>query len=273
MHYTYLEVLFLIHTYQFDNRGVPTATVFLQGDRQSLLPCIFHSPPTEPVNPKLGRSYIFVLPHMMETQLATRRAIFYVFLASLLCDVYASKAAVLDHLTIWSWCLHMLYFELHLPTYQGMAKALHGPSFTGAHALFSMYCWTMFANPNMEFDLAPEGRAAWLVYVRALVLHLFPVIFHWMDLSSNQVILAEIYESSAFLERNSMLFRFWVCLGGYFAMGLTWEQFNGDAAATYRVEIVPDETYVLVSKVIGVLSCIVAYSLALKPKLFKEKNS
>ena len=32
---------------------------------------------------------------------------------------------------------------------------------------------------------------------------------------------------------NSMLFQFWASVGGYFAMGLTWEQVNGDAAGTY----------------------------------------
>jgi hypothetical protein len=209
---------------------------------------------------------------MSGSQVRTRQAIFYVFLASLMCDVYVSKAAVLDHLTLWSWCLHMLYFELHLPTYRGLAKALHGPSFTGAHALFFMYCWTLVANPHMEFELAPSGRHPLVIYARAFFLHFFPVIFHWIDLTSNQSILAEIYESPVFLERGSLLFRFWVCVGGYFAMGLTWEQFNGDAAATYHIEIVSEKTYVLVSKAIGVISCVVAYLVALQPRLFKVKS-
>lgn len=79
----------------------------------------------------------------------TRRCIFYVLFITLIVDIYVSKAAVLDHLTIWSWILHVLYFELHLPTSPGMVKLLHGPSFTGAHALLLMYIWTMIANPQV----------------------------------------------------------------------------------------------------------------------------
>lgn len=201
-----------------------------------------------------------------------RQAIFYVLLASSVADVYASKAAVLDHLTLWSWCLHLIYFQLHLSSSPGISKALHGPSFTGAHALFFMYCWTMLVNPNMEFDLAPEGRKPWLVYARAFFMHFAPVIFHWIDIIISQPLLLEIYESSSFLPRDGLLFKFWVCCGGYFAMGLTWEQFNGDAAATYNIQFVSAETYVLVSKLIGVASCLAMYFLVLRPKLFKVKS-
>ncbi len=204
-----------------------------------------------------------------ESKALIRRLVFYILLFSLVADIYVSKAAVLDHLTLWSWSLHTLYFELHLPASPTLTKLLHGPSFTGAHALFFMYIWTMIANPNMEFDLAPPGRAVWFVYVRAFYMHLFPIIFHWMDLMQNQALLAEIYNSPSFLARDGYLFQFWACIGGYFAMGLTWEQFNGNAAATYNIEIVDDATYVLISKVIGVASCIVSFLHGLRPRLFK----
>ena len=206
--------------------------------------------------------------HDSQSRILIRRVVFYTLLSTLIADVYASKAAVLDHLTIWSWCLHTLYFELYLPASPTMAKLLHGPSFTGAHALFFMYLWTMVANPKMEFDLAPAGRASWLVYVRALFLHFAPIVFHWTDISLNQKQLVDIYKSPAFLPKDGYLFQFWACVGGYFAMGLTWEQFNGDAAATYKIEIVDEATYVLVSKVIGVVSCLVSYFAILRPKIF-----
>lgn len=117
-------------------------------------------------------------------------------------------------------------------------------------------------NPTMEFDLAPEGRADWLIYARGVWLHLIPVVVHWWDIQSNGKVLREVYQVMG----DSKLFQFWVCVGGYFAMGLTWEQVNGDAAATYNVTIVTPETYVNVGKVIGVVGCVVAFVL-LKPKL------
>lgn len=201
--------------------------------------------------------------------LLTRCLVFYVLLFSLLADVYASRAAVLDHLTLWSWILHTLYFELHVPSSPIRTKLLHGPSFTGAHALCLMYIWTMIANPNMEFDLAPPGRAAWLVYARAFYMHFLPILFHWVDLTQNQATLAEIYDSPALLAKGGYPFQFWACVGGYFAMGLTWEAFNGDAAATYNIEMMDDDTYVLVSKVLGVLACLLSFLFGLRPRLFQ----
>ena len=111
-----------------------------------------------------------------------RRLFFYTFFASLLVDVYVSKAEVLNHLTLWSFTLHTLYFELHLPSTSVMIRIIHCPSFCGAHALLAMYVWTLIANPTMEFDLAPEGRAVWLIHVRGLWFHFAPVLCHWIDL-------------------------------------------------------------------------------------------
>lgn len=197
-----------------------------------------------------------------------RRVFFYALFVTLIADTYASKAEVLNHLTLWSWIVHTLYFELHLASSPMSARLLHGPSFTGAHALFAMYCWTLFANPQMEYDLAPEGRAEWLILARAAFLHFAPVVFHWIDINQSKITLREAYKGYG----RSMLFQFWAMVGGYFAMGLTWEQFNGDASATYNVTIVSPETYVLVSKAIGVISCAGSYFLIVKPSLCEDNN-
>lgn len=199
----------------------------------------------------------------------TRKIIFYAFLATLIADTYASKAEVLMHLTLWSFILHMLYFELHLPSksplIQTLIRLFHGPSFCGSFALFNMYVWTLIANPTMEFDLAPEGRATWLIYARGIWLHLGPIICHAIDIQQNGAVLREAYVSAGW--NTNKLCQFWMCLGGYFAMGLTWEQVNGDASGTYDVTAVSPEMYVLISKAVGVVSCIVAFVVVVKPKL------
>ena len=209
------------------------------------------------------------------TSILTRKLIFYSFLGTLIADTAASKAEVLSHLTLWSWILHMLYFELQLPSSvtssssssltPKLIRLLHGPSLCGSYALFNMYLWTLIANPSMEFDLAPEGRATWLIYVRGFWLHLGPILCHYIDMKNNGKILKNVYSSAQW--NTSKLCQFWMCLGGYFAMGLTWEQVNGDASGTYNVTMVSPETFVLVSKAIGVVSCIVAFMTLIKPKL------
>eukprot|EP00985_Skeletonema_marinoi_P014303 scaffold7232_cov197-Skeletonema_marinoi.AAC.2 len=200
----------------------------------------------------------------------TRKIIFYALLATLIADTYASKAEVLNHLTLWSFILHMLYFELHLPSKsstltQTLIRLYHGPSFCGSLALFNMYLWTLIANPSMEFDLAPEGRATWLIYARGFWLHLGPILCHYIDIQENGAVLRDVYSAAGW--NGSKLCQFWMCLGGYFAMGLTWEQVNGDASGTYNVTVVSPEVFVLISKAIGVVSCIVAFMVVVKPKL------
>ncbi len=206
------------------------------------------------------------------SSILTRKLIFYSFLGTLIADTAASKAEVLSHLTLWSWILHMLYFELHLPSSSSsssltpkLIRLLHGPSLCGSYALFNMYLWTLIANPSMEFDLAPEGRATWLIYVRGFWLHLGPILCHYIDMKNNGKILKDVYSIAQW--NTSKLCQFWMCLGGYFAMGLTWEQVNGDASGTYNVTMVSPETFVLVSKAIGIVSCIVAFMMLIKPKL------
>ncbi len=201
-----------------------------------------------------------------QNSILTRKIIFYAFLATLIADTYASKAEVLNHLTLWSLILHMLYFELHLPSKsKTLIRLYHGPSICGSFALFNMYLWTLIANPSMEFDLAPEGRATWLIYARGFWTHLGPILCHAIDIQQNGKVLREAYASAGW--NTNKLGQFWMCLGGYFAMGLTWEQVNGDASGTYNVTVVSPEMYVLISKAIGVISCIVAFVVVVKPKL------
>ena len=88
---------------------------------------------------------------------------------------------------------------------------------------------------------------------------------HWFNVKSNQKLLREAYDYNNF--NKSRLFQFWVSVVGYFAMGFTWEQVNGDADGTYNATFVSPETFVLVSKALGVVSCVVAFLAFIKPKL------
>lgn len=216
-----------------------------------------------------------------------RRVTYYSLLSSYVADAYASKGESIMHLTLWSWFLQMIYFELPLggnakqqqpqegtpTTPPWLVQLVHGPAFCGAHALFGMYLWTLYANPSMEFDLAPAGRPAWLVLARAAWLHVAPVAFQWVDLlQCRRLLRRTVYESRTFLSKNKYLLYFWASVGGYFAMGLTWEQVNGNAAGTYNVTTMSAETYVLVSKIIGVASCLVSFAVGFKPLLLDNNE-
>ena len=201
-----------------------------------------------------------------------RKCQYYSMLLTLLVDAYYSKGECLMHLTIWSWILHIFYFEVPLTTNTTtsnntfLLRLFHGPSMGGSLALWNMYLWTMIMNPNMEFDLAPEGRKVWVVYVRAVWLHITPVIFHYIDYNNNiEILRRQVYNGTS---SNTALV-IWSAVGGYLAMGLTWEQLqpegDGGAASVYNVTLVSPEVYVYVSKALGVASCLIMYYFYLKP--------
>jgi len=192
-----------------------------------------------------------------------RRWKFYALLITLMADIYVSEAKVLEHLTLWSWILHMIYFELPLQSSTKILPWIHGPSLSGSHALFAMYVWTMIANPNMEFDLAPEGRSDLVVYLRAVWLHAAPVVLHYYDLKKHAAVLRRAYQP-----RKGLFLSFWTSVGGYFAVGLTWEAcFEDSGAGTYNVTRVSPEVFVNVSKALGVIACVATFSTIIKPKL------
>ena len=145
-----------------------------------------------------------------------------------------------------------------------------GVSSGGSFALLLCYIWTLAVNPSMEFDLAPPGRAPWLVYVRAFFFHFVPVFFHVHDLKSHSQLLKLRYLRTLSNSSKPMriFFLFWSSVGGYLAMGLIWEQLAGDSAAgIYNVTIVSVETYTNVSKGLAILGCLSAFFAFLKPKL------
>lgn len=192
-----------------------------------------------------------------------RRWKFYAMLVTLMLDVYTSQAKVLEHLTLWSWILHMLYFELPLSSSSKILPWVHGPSLCGSYALFMMYVWVMLANPNMEFDLAPEGRSDIVIYLRAAWLHCAPPVLHYYDMKNHSAVLRRAYQP-----QKGLLLTLWTSFGGYLAMGLTWEACFDDAgAATYNVTRVSPEVFINVSKVLAVSSCGAAFMSITKPKL------
>ena len=113
----------------------------------------------------------------------------------------------------------------------------------------------------MEFDLAPPDRKEWVTLVRAVWLHLTPVLFHAIDCWYNTPILRQIYHGYS----ESKLVKVWACLGGYLILGSMWENASGqNAADTYRVTAVSKEAFMYTYKGIGITSCIAAFRFCIE---------
>lgn len=59
--------------------------------------------------------------------------------------------------TLWSWTLHTVCFMPFFPS-RFWTVFTYGPSAAGSWALMVMWMWTMYANPEMEYKLAPPVR-------------------------------------------------------------------------------------------------------------------
>jgi hypothetical protein len=196
-----------------------------------------------------------------------------IFFLTLLADVYATPA-VIWHLTIWTWILHTVAFSIPIHRYPNLARLTHGPSFNGAFSLAACYCWTLYANPTMEFDLAPKGRPDWLIYLRGFGLHFFPVIAVMMDIITNKLAFRTLYRHFDNWSAGGLDYKyplgFLTCLGSI-ALGLIWEIVNGDPSGTYNVTTMTNEEFVLGSKVIGTSVAILSYFFILRPLVYGDR--
>ena len=147
-----------------------------------------------------------------------------IFLLTLLADVWTTPE-VIWHLTIWIWFLHTVALNINVQSYPNLARIFHGPSFNGAWSLAAMYCFTLYANPTMEFDLAPKGRPVWMIYLRAFWLHFFPVIAVIMDLSMNRIAFQTLYQHFENWSAGGLDYKYplglLTCLGSV-ALSLVW---------------------------------------------------
>ena len=64
-----------------------------------------------------------------------------------------------------------------------------------------------------------QGRPIEVIWARAVLLHFGPPLFHLLYLAVYKKEIAAAYSG-----RTSPLLKFWSAVGGYLAMGLTWEQ-------------------------------------------------
>ena len=203
---------------------------------------------------------------------AIRTGIGRLFLCTLLADLCATPQ-VIWHLTIWTWILHTIAFNIPIHLFPNLARLTHGPSYNGAWSLAAVYCWTLYANPTMEFDLAPEGRPVWLVYLRAFWFHFFPPIAVTIDMMLNKISFQTLYKNFHNWSAGGLDYTYplglLTCMGSI-VLGLVWEVVNGDPSATYNVTSMSNEQFVLIGKIIGTTAAVLSYFFLLRPAVYSK---
>ena len=193
-----------------------------------------------------------------------------IFLLTLLADVYATPAVV-THFTLWTWILHTVAFNIPVHMFPNLARLTHGPSYNGAWSLAAAYCWTLYANPTMEFDLAPAGRPNWMIYLRAFWLHFFPIVAVTIDMRINKIAFQTLYNQFDNWSAGGLDYKYplglLTCLGSV-VLGLVWELVNGDPSDTYNVTSMTNEQFVLGGKLIATGAAVCSYFFLLRPAVY-----
>jgi hypothetical protein len=123
----------------------------------------------------------------------------------------------------------------------------------------------------MEFDLAPEGRPDWLIYLRGFWLHFFPCIAVLMDVRINKMAFQTLYQYFDNWSAGGLDYKYplglLTCFGSI-VLGFIWEIANGDPSSTYNVTSMSNEEFVLIGKAVAISTSIVSYFFILRPAVY-----
>eukprot|EP01038_Epipyxis_sp_PR26KG_P008535 gene8535-11535_t len=85
----------------------------------------------------------------------------------------------------WILIIHFIYFQL--PLKSRALSLIHSISFIGANIIPVLYAYLLFWNPILEISHMEEWDIAWnTVVTRSFFINIAPLIFHVLDITSNQ---------------------------------------------------------------------------------------
>ena len=116
-----------------------------------------------------------------------------VLAATFVWELYRDFDSGIQDFALWTLILHFLYFQLPL---KSRALAFFHPlSFCGSIVIPSIYVYKLIKNPNYEVEHMNSWDLPWSsIVTRSLVFNLAPLVFHAIDITSNQDILISAYQ-------------------------------------------------------------------------------
>jgi hypothetical protein len=136
---------------------------------------------------------------------------------------YARSPEIISLFSTWTLLIHFIYFQL--PLQSRAIPYFHSISFVGANVMPVLYGFLILWRPRLEVDHMNDWELSWdTIIARAVLIHLAPIIFHSLDLATNQTILVLSYHAIA----KKIIFT-WTCFSfGIFAMLHSFTYPNGD---------------------------------------------
>lgn len=107
---------------------------------------------------------------------------------------FSRDAALFDNFSLWALALHFVYFQL--PLNSRALAYLHPTSFIGATLIPVMYGHLLFWSPMLEINHMEVWDISWsTVVIRACLVNFAPLLFHTLDITSNQANLINLYKT------------------------------------------------------------------------------
>ena len=165
-----------------------------------------------------------------------------------------ARPECLHHMTLWTCALHAVFFLVSaiIPA-KPVVAVLHGMSYTGSFIVLFGYLFFLVLKPDLDFVvLEAWGFTATQVILRSFLLHGWPVIAHYVDVTLDTKQLASIYKSKGW--------RVWAMLG-FVPFSMVYEHYNPSLAETYSIDTISPFALTWISKLIGAIAGFIGTSL------------
>lgn len=109
---------------------------------------------------------------------------------------YCRDNSTIEEFSNWALFLHFLYFQL--PLKSRALAFIHPTSFIGANLIPAMYIYLLLWKPSLEVDHMELWDVNWsTVVTRSVLINFTPLVFHSLDITTNQSNLINSYKTKA----------------------------------------------------------------------------
>ena len=196
--------------------------------------------------------------------------------AALLCictlawDYFRDPNEVFGSFAIWALVIHFMYFQL--PIRSHALAYFHPTSLIGSCLIPVMYSYLLLHKPSLEiFHMQQWDTDQLTVFTRAFLIHLAPLLFHVLDIASNQVNLIQSYQN-----KPKKFIYIWSVVS-FPLVGLVFELLYPETEETNKLLGVSREVFLMRNKVISLfvlmLTFLVLYLLILRRAYIKRTTS
>ena len=188
---------------------------------------------------------------MISTSFAIRQSAA-LMCAGMLAWDYFRDPGIIGNFSFWALAVHFMYFQL--PLRSRALAYLHPTSFIGACLMPIMYGFLLYWTPRLELNHVELWDVAWsTVVARAIIINVAPLLFHVLDIITNQANVVNSYKT-----KPKKIMMFW-SLGSFAALGFIFELTFPESDETSDLTGIDRDEFMRQNKIICLFALVVSF--------------